>query len=109
MRIDLHVHVHDAREQQLDRIEKLVQAVFNREAQMSQQLDDLKAQVTETTQVEQSAITLINGIAAQLQEAINNGADPATLQAMHDELKANSDALAAAVAANTPPPPPPTA
>jgi hypothetical protein len=63
------------------------------------ELDDLKAEVTESTTVQQGAITLINGIAARLAAA---GTDPTALQALTDSLKTNSDALAAAVAANTP-------
>lgn len=62
-------------------------------------IDDLTAQVAENTTVEGSAITLIQGIAAQLAAA---GTDPAKLAALQTQLKASGDALAAAVAANTP-------
>jgi hypothetical protein len=73
-------------------------------------LDDLAAQVTATLDVEASATTLINGIAARIQAAVDaaiaGGATPAQLapvQGEIDALKATSDALAAAVAANTAP------
>jgi len=72
-------------------------------------LATLQSQVTSTETVDDSAIALINGIAAQIAAAVAKavaaGATPAELQAVSDlgtSLKAKSDALAAAVAANTP-------
>lgn len=62
-------------------------------------LDDLTTQVAANTSVEQSAITLIQGIAAQLAAA---GQDPIKLAALTGSLKTSADSLAAAVAANTP-------
>lgn len=81
-------------------------------------LDDsitaLQDQVAKDTAVESSAITLINGIAARVQAAVDAalaaGATPAQLQSLTDlgtALSTSSAALAAAVAANTPTPPPP--
>lgn len=74
-------------------------------------LDALAAQVTATTDVEDSAIALINGIAARIQAAVDaaiaGGASAADLAPVTDEiaaLKAKTDALAAAVQANTAPP-----
>ncbi len=71
-------------------------------------LDDLKAAVTRETEVIASAVTLINGFAARVQAAVDaalaNGATEAELKPVQDEvnaMKANADALAAAVAANT--------
>ena len=76
-------------------------------------LDDLKAQVEASTAVEASAVTLINGIAARIQAAVDaalaNGATAEQLKPVADEvaaLKASSDALSAAVTANTPAAPP---
>lgn len=71
---------------------------------MSQALDDLTAQVTASIGVEASAVTLIQGISAQLAALIAAGSDPAALTALSDKLKTSADALAAAVAANTPAP-----
>lgn len=65
-------------------------------------LDDLKAQVTANTEIEASAIVLIQGIAAQLKAAIAAG-DPAALTALADQLHTSAAALADAVTANTPP------
>lgn len=67
-------------------------------------LSALQAEVQNNTSVEQSAITLLNGLAAQLAAA---GTDPAALAAIVTQLQTNDAALAAAVAANTPAPPPP--
>jgi hypothetical protein len=75
-------------------------------------LDALAAQVTSTTSAEASAITVLNGIAARIQAAVDaavaggaSAADLAPVQAEVDSLKASSAALAAAVAANTGTPP----
>ena len=76
------------------------------------ELTALQAQVTASTTVEASAVTLINGIAAQIAAAVAAaqaaGATPAELQAVTDvqtSLQNSSAALAAAVTANTPPTP----
>ena len=70
-------------------------------------LADLTTAVTNTEGVIDSAIALINGIAAKIQAAVDaallNGATAAELAplvAVKDDLIAKSDALAAAVAAN---------
>ena len=85
-------------DRKLDRILQLVEAVQKKENCMSQALDDLATQVAANTSVEESAVTLINGLAAQLAAA---GTDPAKLQSLQASLKASADDLAAAVAANT--------
>jgi len=70
-------------------------------------LDQLTTQVTNTTTVEQSAITLINGIQARIdaavQQALANGATADQLQPISDlsnAMEAQTDALAAAIQAN---------
>lgn len=68
---------------------------------MGQELDDLKAAVAKDTEVDQSAITLLNGLKQKLDDAIASG-DPAALQALSDQLGSNAQALADAVTANTP-------
>ena len=62
-------------------------------------LTALTAQVANNTTVEASAVTLIQGLAAQIGAA---GTDPVALQALQDQLNTSATALAAAVAANTP-------
>lgn len=63
-------------------------------------LEELQAEVSENTDVTGSAVSLINGLAQQLRDAIAAN-DPAALQALADQLDANSNALAAAIGANT--------
>jgi len=72
---------------------------------MSAALDALTAQVAATTTVEQSAITLIQGIAAQLAALVALNRYPGQLTALSDQLNASATALSAAVVANTPVPP----
>lgn len=77
-------------------------------------LGPMIAQVSADTDVENSALKLINGMGAAIQAgidaAIAGGATAASLKPVQDAVdaqKAASDALAAAVAANTPAPPAP--
>lgn len=80
----------------------LVKAQNLKEIVMAGSFDSLTAQVAANTSVVGSAITLINGFAAQLAAA---GTDPVKLQALQDSLNSSDTALAAAVAANTSTPP----
>ncbi len=68
-------------------------------------LDDLTTQVAANTTVEQSAVTLIQGIAAQLAASATDATKVAALSA---QLKASADSLSAAIVANTPAAPPAT-
>jgi hypothetical protein len=65
------------------------------------ELDDLKATVARTETVEDSAVTLLQGLKTALDAAIAAG-DPAALKALSTELGVKTDALAAAVTAGTP-------
>ena len=62
-------------------------------------LDVLTAQVTVNTDVEASAIQLLNNLSGLLVTVKN---DPVAVQALADQLKTSGTALAAAVVANTP-------
>jgi hypothetical protein len=105
LRLDVYLHVINSGEVKLDAVlAKLTQL----EAKMVQELDDLIAQVTRNTEVEQSALVLIQGFAGRLQAAIDAalaaGATPAMLASLTEEVKrltATAEPLAAAVAANT--------
>lgn len=66
---------------------------------MSAELDRLKQQVARTKDVEQSAVSLITGLAARIREIQG---DTAALAALADELDAQASALGTAVAENTP-------
>ena len=75
----------------LDEIKELLMA-------LKEEIEALKAQVQVNADVEQSAIVLIQGIAAQLAAL---SADPEAVKALAAQLKVSAEALAAAVAANT--------
>jgi hypothetical protein len=62
-------------------------------------LTNLTAQVKANTDVEASAIVLLNGLSAQIASIKN---DPVALQALADQLKTSGSALADAITANTP-------
>lgn len=99
---NLHVHIHNHSDaDKLDNILKNVLTNQSKIIHMANELDDLKAAVAKDTEVDQSAITLLNGLKEKLDAAIASG-DPAQLTALSQQLGSNSDALAAAVTANTP-------
>ena len=83
----------------LDRIFQILEQIINKEKKIMGDLDSLQGQVSANVTVEQSAITLIQGIAAQLAAIAN---DPAAIAAMVAQLNDSAAALAAAVTANTP-------
>jgi hypothetical protein len=66
---------------------------------MSAELDRLTTEVEETRGVVDSAIALIQGFKAALDEAIASG-NPAALTALSDSLDAKTNELADAIAAN---------
>jgi hypothetical protein len=66
---------------------------------MASELDDLTRQVAANKDLTNSAISLIRGLAGKIEAA---GTDPVKLKALTDDLKAQDDALAAAITANTP-------
>ncbi len=108
MRIDLHVHS-DPDPQTINLLQQILQklnSIQTEENKIMAVLDDLTAQVAQNTTVEGSALTLIQGLAAQLAAA---GSNPTALAALQTQLKTSADALAAAVAANTPAAPAPPA
>ena len=87
--------------EKIDLLLRRMDAQSNREEKVLMTLAELKATVEAERTVIDSAIVLLNGLAQQLKDAIANG-DPAAIQAIADELDAQSQALAAAVVANTP-------
>lgn len=96
-------------EQKLDALSRWAlkfDATLSRVAQMENiemaTLDDLVAEVTAQKTIIGSVKTLIAGLQQQLADAIASG-DPAKVQAVLDQLKANDADLAAAVPANVAP------
>lgn len=95
--------------EQLDRVEQkvdfLMEAVVTligqqaaettREIHMSEQLNDVLAAAAEQRTVTESAITTLHGLAAKIEELVE---DPAALTALAAELRDQAGDLAAAVA-----------
>jgi predicted RNA-binding Zn ribbon-like protein len=72
---------------------------------VAEALEALRAEVERNTSVDSSAIALIEGIAAKLDElSQRETVNPADLVALSDALRASSDSLAGAVTVNTPTP-----
>jgi chromosome segregation ATPase len=86
------------------RIESSLAVLTMKQEQVMADLTALTAEVERNTAVDQSAIALLNGLAAQI-EALKT--DPVALQNLADTMRGSSDELAAAVAANTPAAPAP--
>lgn len=83
----------------LDRLLFLVGALLIGEGFIVAELDDLTAEVQKTIGLEESAIVLVQGLAAKLAAAIASG-NPAALVALKDALEAKAVELSAALAAN---------
>ena len=83
---------------------KALNAITKQGVTMTQEVDDLQAAVAAEGTVIDSAITLLNGLSARIADLAE---DPVALKALSVEVKAKSDALAAAVVANTPAEPAP--
>lgn len=66
---------------------------------MAQELDEVKAEVARNTEVDKSAIVLLNGLSEKIAALAN---DPVALKALAAELRGSSDELAAAIVKNTP-------
>jgi hypothetical protein len=70
---------------------------------MSAALDRLTAEVAETKTAVASVLTLVQGLAAQIRDNID---DSDALNALADDLDASQQQIADAIAANTPAAPP---
>jgi hypothetical protein len=106
MRIEIHHYLHHVEDEgRLARIEALLTTLTTKgEAQMAtlqELMAELQAEVTRNTEVDQSAILLINGLADQIAALLAAG-DTTGLEALVIKLREDSDSLAAAVTANTP-------
>lgn len=80
-------------------IQNLSAQLTETEKELMDPLQVLQQQVTQNTNLEQSAITLIQGLAAQIAANANN---PAALTALSTQLQTSATALSAAIVANTP-------
>jgi len=113
---NIHLHVdpitvnvvHRADPELIELIKSLKGDIAIMSATVQQALDELTADVTQETTVDQSAVTLIQGmpalISAAVASALAAGATPAQLaafDALNVSLQANATALAAAVTAGS--------
>jgi hypothetical protein len=87
------------RGKQLNRIEAKIDQLLKGAAIMATDLSAIQTAVSNETTVEQSAILLLQKLAAEIKAS---AADPAAVKALADQINANATALAAAVTANTP-------
>lgn len=99
MRLEIHVYHHLDFEP--SSAVGILQAILDLKVTIMSALSDLQAEVAQNSSVVDSAITLLQGLKAKLDEAIASG-DPAALTALSAELDAKTNALAAAVQENTP-------
>lgn len=90
-------------EARLDQILFLLHKSLFKESIIMTDLTALTAQVQANTDIEQSAILLIKGLADQIAAA---GTDSVAIADLVSKLKVSATALAAAITANTPAPPP---
>jgi hypothetical protein len=95
----LRIHLyHHYPETGLDPLARLLKEL----TEMSAQLDALAAAVAANTTVTGSAIELLTGLHAQLMELLAQPTiDPVAVQALADDLSAQTQALAEAITANT--------
>lgn len=98
--VHIHVHMHGS-DDRLEEILALLKQSKQRELDMAADLSALTTEVEEAAGVQQSAVTLLEGLAQAVRDA---GTDPAALAALASQLDASTAALAAAVEANALPP-----
>jgi cell division septal protein FtsQ len=77
-------------------VKKALATLINEVKKMSNEIDNLRAEVARNTDVTASAIALVQGLKAQLDAAIASG-DMSQVQALADSLGQNDTALATAV------------
>lgn len=85
----------------LESIDKKLTRTIKDQGEIMASIEELQTEVTENTDLVGSVISLVNGLADQLEAAIAAN-DPAAIQAVADQMRSNNQALADAVAANTP-------
>lgn len=104
---DIHVFIHGTaideeastkiREILLD-LQARLRDIQDKGSAVTQELENLKREVQESTSINRSAVTLLAGLSERLR-AVQD--DPQAIQALADELDSSSNELADAVAANT--------
>jgi len=100
--MDIHHHIHHHFHFDSLTIDLLKQ-ILHKENQIMATIQDVQAAVAAESTVDDSIITLLNGIVQQLKDALATG-NPAALDAVVQSIQANTAKLQAAVTANTPTP-----
>lgn len=83
------------------RVQQMLGIVVKNQENIMATIEDLKASVQKNTDAEASVVTLMQGLSQQLKDA-KAANDPAAIQAVIDQIDANTNSVAAAVVANTP-------
>ena len=97
--MDWALQLYQQLDQRLSAIESLLIQILANQKEELMNLTALTAQVTASTTVEASAITLLQSLSTLLTANANN---PAAITALAAQLNTSSTALAAAITANTP-------
>lgn len=93
--VDVHVYHHS------DDTKRVLNKLIKRIERIMTKLDDLNAAVARNTAVDDSVITLLEGIVQQLKDA-NASSDPAAIDKLIAQLDANTQKMTDAVTRNTP-------
>lgn len=80
---------------------RLSQQVARLEEMLMTQMDDLRARIARNSSVDDSIITLVQGLSQQLKDALANN-DPKAIQDIINTLDQDADRVAKAVTDNTP-------
>lgn len=105
MKIDIHhfIHMDDELEQKLDAILTIVKDIQRKEVITAMTLGEIKDKVAAEKTVIDGAQTLLSGLSATIKElAARETVNPTDLQALADQLDANTTELSQAVVDNTP-------
>lgn len=93
--VDVHVYHHN------DDTKRVLAKLIKRIERIMTKLDDLNAAVERNTAVDDSVITLLEGIVQQLKDA-NSSSDPAAIDKLIAQLDSNTQKMTDAVTRNTP-------
>ena len=100
--INLDVYLHSESDGKvLSKLTEILLKLNQMEKTMALDLSELQAKVEANAMVSDSAVILLKGLKAKLDEAIASN-DPALLKALSDALGADTQELADAILANTP-------
>lgn len=80
----------------------LTKLILEKVNAMATTLSDLVTKVAALKTVEDSVVTLLGDLKSRLDAAIAGGSDPAALQALSDDIGAQTQRLSDAVVQNTP-------